>query len=104
MYTIKKIILFFASWAIVISLGATNTSPHVFSKTLSKFFTEDELSSLSGPTPEVVWQQSETLPFNELIVSWNALRPQVGYMTLWVSVKYSNQWSNWHRLAQWGKK
>lgn len=104
MKTIKKIILLLAPWVIQGWLEASHVGPHVFSKTISKFFTEQELSALPGANPEIVWEQPATLPFNELIVSWNALRPPVGHMTLWVSVKYSNKWSSWHRLALWGPK
>lgn len=70
-----------------------------FSRTLSKFFDHSE-----NPTPETdhfIWEGGSPLPFNELILSWNALRPTTGKITFFVSVKHNN-WSPWHRLAEWG--
>ncbi len=40
--------------------------------------------------------------FNELLISWNALRPQQGYYAIYVSVK-TEEWSPWLLYAQWGK-
>ncbi len=50
-----------------------------------------------------VWQQSKTITFNELIVSWNAQRPQAGKYTLLVRVK-GKKWSNWIKYAEWGAR
>lgn len=85
-------------------IPASNSGMHVFSTTFSKYFTEKELSALPGKNPEVEWRLPETKPFSELIVSWNAFRPTAGYIAIWVSVKYANQWSAWHKLAHWGKQ
>lgn len=80
-----------------------SVSKSLFSKTISKFFSPAELPAVEAwQVPEVVWQKAGTDPFNELIVSWNALRPKNGYMTVWVSVKL-REWTAWHRLAQWGQ-
>lgn len=100
---ISKVVCFLLTFG---SINAEISAPkHVFSKTACKFFTEEELAAVSGQkTPELMWESSQLMPFNELIVSWNAFRPEIGHMTLWVSVKYRNQWSRWHRLAQWGPK
>ncbi|MBS1987888.1 C39 family peptidase [Candidatus Dependentiae bacterium] len=71
-----------------------------FSKTFSKFF-NDPLPQTAGQGADVkIWERTDTGPFNELILSWNAYRPKRGKMTIWVSVKHSD-WSRWHRLAQW---
>jgi len=75
-----------------------------FSHTICKFFTDDELSKCAQQKePTIVWEKTSVDPFSELIVSWNALRPAHGFLTVWVSVKHSGSWSRWHRLAQWGK-
>lgn len=69
-----------------------------FSITLSKFINEDEQKSLPN---EIIWQDTTPLPFNELIFSWNALRPTTGKFTFYVSVLSNLQWSPWHRIAEW---
>ncbi|MBM3886955.1 hypothetical protein FJ364_03395, partial [Candidatus Dependentiae bacterium] len=51
--------------------------------------------------PHYIWEGEGSIPFDELILSWNALRPAVGKITFFVSVKH-NTWSPWHRLAEWG--
>lgn len=71
-----------------------------FSHTMCKVFNERELQ-LGQP---LVWQKEGLAPFNELIISWNGLRPMQGYVTIYVSVKYGKKWSEWHRLAKWGPK
>ena len=70
-----------------------------FSRTLSKFFDHSDDQSPSGSP--CIWQGESLIPFDELILSWNALRPASGKITFFVSVKHSD-WSPWHRLAEWG--
>jgi hypothetical protein len=77
-----------------------------FSKTICRFFTDNELA-VSQQLPgreQVVWAKEQTDPFGELIVSWNALRPTQGHLAIWVSVLHHGQWSSWHKLAIWGHK
>src|SRR3989304_10159575 len=71
-----------------------------FSGTIAKLFTEKELERASVQA-EVVWEKGKTKPFNEVIVSLNALRPQDGALVVWVSVKHGGNWSSWHRLMEW---
>jgi len=80
-----------------------------FSKTICKFFAEGTVhTARRGNNDEVVWGKKKTDPFNELILSWNALRPGQGHLTIWVAVNTAAsgkpQWSSWHRLALWGAK
>jgi len=44
-------------------------------------------------------------PFTQLIVSWNAFRPQKGYFSLYVQVRdaETKKWGIWHHMADWGK-
>ena len=72
-----------------------------FSGTIAKLFTQKELARVSDQA-EVVWEKGQTKPFNELIVSLNALRPCKGALVVWVSVKHNGNWSSWHRLMEWG--
>jgi hypothetical protein len=70
-----------------------------FSRTLSKFF--DHTNDQSSDLAHCIWETESAIPFDELILSWNALRPAEGHITFYVSVKH-NDWSPWHRLAEWG--
>jgi len=72
-----------------------------FSTSISKFF-DDTTCVANQSSHEYIWEQPITKSFNELILSWNALRPDDGKLTFAVSIKHANQWSNWHRLAEWG--
>jgi hypothetical protein len=66
---------------------------------LSKFF--DPADDPQPNSPECLWESETQVPFNELILSWNALRPLAGKITFHVSVKHA-VWSPWHRIAEWG--
>lgn len=50
---------------------------------------------------EYVWEENNTPCFQELIVSWNALRPLQGRFNILISV-YANQWTDWLSYASWG--
>lgn len=43
------------------------------------------------------WEEKNTLPFNELILSWNGIRPKKGKWTFWVSLKDEE----WLKYAEW---
>src|SRR3989344_2868646 len=51
-------------------------------------------------THEWVCEKEEVSPFNELIVSWNGLRPAQGKWTFWVSL-HQKDWSPWLKYAEW---
>lgn len=79
------------------SLTPSKSRP--FSKNFSKFFNELP-HAIDKRTNITLWERTDTGPFDELILSWNAHRPKSGKMTVWVSILHS-QWSAWHRLAEW---
>lgn len=49
------------------------------------------------------WKEENLLPFNELMISWNAERPVNGKYLFYVSVKTS-EWSPWLMYATWGRE
>ncbi len=51
--------------------------------------------------PSLTWEQDSVTPFNELIVSWNALRPQSGEYKLSIALKI-DEWSDWYPYIYWG--
>lgn len=75
-----------------------------FSQTQSKFFIPDDFINSEGEVlNNIVWMSSCPQPFDELILSWNALRPQKGRFSFYVSARYPNSnWSSWYKLAEWG--
>jgi hypothetical protein len=69
--------------------------------TLASDFTktyERDLSKEERECKECVWKMEETRPFDELIFSWNGMRPEIGKWTFWVSVENSP----WIKYAEWG--
>jgi hypothetical protein len=44
--------------------------------------------------------------FNQLIFSWNSIRPKSGYFTFFVQARNSitKRWENWYKMADWGHK
>jgi hypothetical protein len=52
---------------------------------------------------EQEWEEENLTPFDELIISWNALRPVEGKFLFYVSVKI-NKWSPWLLYAAWGSQ
>ena len=50
-----------------------------------------------------VWASGEVSPFDELILSWNAMRPKKGFFTFKVSLFHDGKWSPLKKLASWGK-
>jgi hypothetical protein len=51
-----------------------------------------------------LWEKTDTMPFDELIVSWNAFRPLQGKYLIEISVRSlkSPEWSEWLPYAEWG--
>lgn len=50
---------------------------------------------------EQVWKEENLEPFDELILSWNGMRPLEGRFFFYVSVK-TDHWSPWLHYATWG--
>lgn len=50
---------------------------------------------------DYIWENTEVIPFDELIVSWNAMRPQYGAFVISVSIK-KEEWTPWFSYAYWG--
>jgi hypothetical protein len=50
----------------------------------------------------VVWEMSDSIPFDELIIGWNGNRPKKGRYCLFVSLRQNSVWSPWLYYAEWG--
>jgi len=68
-----------------------------FSRTYSKQVTENS----NNTETSYVWHKDGVMPFDELIVSWNAIRPCTGKYTIFTRVK-GKKWSGWLKYAEWG--
>lgn len=51
----------------------------------------------------LVFTQTSTPAFDQLILSWNALRPALGHFRFEVQIKQGKRWSKWLRYAEWGR-
>lgn len=61
------------------------------------------LMSHEKESNEFIWEQAEIKPFDELIISWDAARPQNGAFLIQVSIRELNSdWSPWLDYAFWG--
>jgi Peptidase_C39 like family len=49
-----------------------------------------------------IWEETETAPFDELILTWNGLRPSAGGHFFFVSIRQNGEWSPLLYYAQWG--
>jgi hypothetical protein len=54
---------------------------------------------------EITFSKIDVPSFNQLIFSWNALRPKKGYFTFYVKVRDSTTktWGKWYKMFDWGK-
>ncbi len=50
---------------------------------------------------EQEWKEEQLSPFDELMITWNAIRPTKGKFLFYVSVK-TDEWSPWLLYASWG--
>ncbi len=51
---------------------------------------------------DISWEVTHTPTYNQLIVSWNSLRPTVGFYLIEVALFLKGCWSDWITYAQWG--
>lgn len=50
------------------------------------------------------WEQPDVISFDELIVSWNAMRPQYGDFNINIAVKINEMWSPWFLYSSWSSE
>lgn len=73
--------------------------------TLQAEFTSLHTASLSKEETEqdsFRWKVESLSPFDELLLSWDAARPDQGSLLFFVRVK-TDDWSPWMRYSEWGK-
>lgn len=69
-----------------------------------KKFNTSELDEISS-RDSVVFSKADVPKFNQLIFSFNSLRPKHGYFTFYVKPRFSSskQWGKWYKMLEWGK-
>lgn len=63
----------------------------------------DESTQLAKKS-QIVFSKIEVPLFNQLIFSWNALRPKRGYFSFYVQPRYAltKEWGKWYKMIDWG--
>lgn len=61
-----------------------------------------ELTFSCSHQKNYMWEAIDLLPFDELIISWNAQRPLKGQYVILASVYIEDHWSSWLLYAVWG--
>jgi len=65
-----------------------------------EFTFEQSKKNDSRPFIEMVCGNT-VVPFNQLIFTWNAFRPEKGYFVFQAQIK-TKRWSEWHTMSEWG--
>lgn len=92
----KKIILLLLS---IVSLHAEEP----WARTYKHVYTDKEMRENKHKN-ELKISHYDTMPFTQLVFSWNAHRPKKGTFTFYVRVKdqATNTWDEWHKMVEWG--
>ncbi|MFC1854875.1 C39 family peptidase [Candidatus Dependentiae bacterium] len=69
-----------------------------YAKTYSKFIKEEAHKKKS-----YVWVEKGTIPFKEIILSWNAQIPKNVNLIFSISCLVKGEWTGWKRIFVWGK-
>jgi Peptidase_C39 like family len=64
-----------------------------------------DLVSSDSKNKKIEWTKRAINEFNQLVFSFNALRPKEGSYTFWVKIrdKATKKWYSWSKMAVWGK-
>jgi hypothetical protein len=60
------------------------------------------LTSLDRVEKTYIWYETSQFPFNELIISWNGVRPTSGKIVISFSCQQDNCWTPFFPYAEWG--
>ncbi len=95
--------IFFLLLLSVMSLYCSDNSLGEWTWVYRKNFTERDCNA-HKKKQQLIFMQEDVSPFTQLILSWNAFRPQEGYFSFYVQVRdaLTNKWGIWHHVADWG--
>lgn len=100
---IKKIwFLFIANLCCAQAIVIGNTSQWV--KVYHKIFSSMPL--VNRKEKVLKFSKKNVEPFSQLLFSWNAFRPEVGYFSFWIQSrnKKTKNWGEWYKMIEWGSK
>lgn len=82
-------------WTVLV--GADQAQP--WTQVYKKRVTEKE-----GQKNELIFKEEKTIPFTQLLFSWNAHRPDEGYFEFFIRVRdqATKKWQDWHKMLSWG--
>lgn len=88
----------------ILDILATTASSHQWVQTYTHTLTQCEQIK-AGKKNIYTTGTQETLPFTQLIFSWNARRPIKGYYAFSIQARdmQTGIWSSWHKAIEWGK-
>lgn len=74
-----------------------------WARTYKHIYSTDQMRS-NKYKDELKISNNESLPFTQLVFSWNAYRPKRGMFTFYVRVKdqKTQTWDKWHKMVEWG--
>ncbi len=100
----KSFLLLFMSFFSVFSFAqGKNKRSFLCPKTLFSTAHTHLVDAKKITTKKYIWSSGAVSSFDELILSWNAMRPKKGFFTFKVSLFYDGKWSPLKKLAAWGK-
>ncbi len=59
-------------------------------------------SDVSQNKKQVTFMHTRVQPFTQLMFSWNALRPERGFLRFWAQAYINNKWHEPHMMIDWG--
>lgn len=68
-----------------------------------KIFSADENVQNSNKK-DITFFKNTNREFSQLVFSWNAFRPESGYLSFWIQARdaKSKLWGSWHKMMEWG--
>lgn len=86
------------AWCVVL-YGADNNQ--LWSLLYGMHMTDNHHQMMQGKQV-IVFEKQLRAPASQLIISWNVLRPRMGYYTFYVQARVGNAWGLWYKMAEWG--
>ncbi|MDF2578019.1 MAG: hypothetical protein K0S74_1503 [Chlamydiales bacterium] len=86
---------------LVLFLSLLTSAPGSATTDFNALYKTSDMHCLVSTAESKEWEVTNLPIFNEVLLSWNARRPQQGTYTFYLSVK-THEWSPWIKYAEWG--
>ncbi len=96
---VRVIILCF----VVTARADRSAEDNMWTSTYKEVYSSGQMIN-NGHKKEVVFTSVDTIPFTQLIFSWNAVRPARGFFSFYIQVRdaKTKKWYDWHKMVEWG--